>query len=82
MKRICEKRRTMEGATENGMMLCGPRVATHSLFLYSSQSSSLEDDAVRTELDISQSVTLCYQAPYRFFATGKEESGRGKGHVA
>lgn len=29
LKRICEKRRTMEGATENGMMLCGPRVATH-----------------------------------------------------
>lgn len=56
MKRICEKRRTMEGATENGMMLCGPRVATHthththSLFLYSSQSSSLEDDVVRTEI--------------------------------
>lgn len=27
-----KKRRTMEGATENGMMLCGPRVATHLSF--------------------------------------------------
>jgi len=31
-RRMCEKRRTMEGATENGMMLCGPRVATHLSF--------------------------------------------------
>lgn len=34
LRRGYEKRRTMEGATENGMMLCGPRVATHSLSLF------------------------------------------------
>lgn len=51
----------MEGATENGMMLCGPRVATHiSLSLFELVIFVIEDDAVRTESDVSQSVTLCY----------------------
>lgn len=57
----CAKRGgTMEGATENGMMLCGPRVATHLSFFIQANHLRFEDGAIRTESDISQSVTLCY----------------------